>query len=105
MNGDIDNLERRCPRLGGPVRFAYCRTASDGEACLKILDCWWERFDVAAVMQAALPAEAFQRLVEHRQPPNKVASLVDLIRQARQRTEGAEDGAAAVDDKGTANTE
>ena len=81
-----DHLERRCPRLGGPVDFAYCRTqAADGEACVKILDCWWERFDVAGLMRQALSADAFRRLAEPRRPPDKVASLLDLIRQARER--------------------
>lgn len=81
-----DELERRCPRLGGPVRFAYCRTAAaEGGICPKILDCWWERFDVASLMRQALSEEDFARLSRPHRPPNKVASLIDLIRQARER--------------------
>jgi hypothetical protein len=83
-----DELERRCPRLGGPVRFAYCRTdAAEGGLCPKILDCWWERFDVASLMREALSEEDFARLSRLHPPPNKVASLIDLIRQARERTD------------------
>lgn len=92
MNPGGDDLERRCPRLGGPVRFAYCRTAGDGGVCPKILDCWWERFDVAARMRAELPPEDFRRLVERRPPPDKAATLVDLIRRARERTARRQDG-------------
>ena len=81
-----DRLERRCPRLGGPVNFGYCRLQmADGQACPKILDCWWERFDVTALMRQALSEEAFQRLAAPGRPPDKVASLVELIRQAQER--------------------
>lgn len=81
-----DDLERRCPRLGGPVRFAYCRTAAaEGGVCPKILDCWWERFDVVSLVRETLSEEEFTRLSQPHPPPDKVASLIDLIRQARQR--------------------
>ena len=80
-------LERRCPRLGGEVTFSYCRSCEEGERpCFKVLDCWWERFDVVAHMKACLSPEAFAALATRRPPPNKVASLVDLIRQAQERT-------------------
>ncbi|MCJ8502095.1 hypothetical protein [Desulfatitalea alkaliphila] len=80
-----DAMQRRCPRLGSVVPFSYCRT--DGhpqDPCFKVLDCWWERFDVATYFQQRLTPEAFQRLAQA-PPPNKVASLVDLIQQARER--------------------
>lgn len=85
-----EHLERRCPRLGGNVSFAYCRTCEEGKnPCFKVIDCWWERFDVVAHMQACLSPEAFAALSTRRPPPSKVASLVDLIRQARERTSKA----------------
>lgn len=83
---DPQHLERRCPRLGGEVSFAYCcRCEADRRPCFKVLDCWWERFDVVAHMKARLSPEAFEALMARRSPPDKVASLVDLIRQAQQR--------------------
>ena len=83
---DVDTLERRCPRLGGDVSFGYCKICEEGKSpCFKVFDCWWERFDVVAHMQACLSPEAFEALSAHRFPPTKVASLVDLIRQARER--------------------
>lgn len=81
----IANLERRCPRLGGPVTFGYCRTAAqDNNPCFKVFDCWWDRFDVVGYFQRRLSADAFNALRNAR-PPEKTASLVDMIRQARQR--------------------
>jgi hypothetical protein len=83
---DAQRLERRCPRLGGEVAFDYCKVCGEGHTpCFKVLDCWWERFDVAAHMQACLTPAAFAALTARRPPPDKVASLVDLIRQARER--------------------
>jgi hypothetical protein len=82
-----DKLERRCPRLGGPVSFTYCRTAGDEKGvCFKILDCWWEYFDVAAYMKAELSAEEFEAL-SRKKAPSKVTSLLSLIEQARKNTQ------------------
>jgi hypothetical protein len=88
MNSDNshDELERRCPRLGGPVTFAYCRCGDTGdEPCFKIFDCWWERFDVVSVMRRRLSPEAFERLCQSRPAP-KITSLLDVIAQAKART-------------------
>ena len=85
---NINKLERHCPRLGHVVRFDYCTTGGDGqEPCFKSLDCWWERFDVVSYFRHKLPDAAFNQLLQSR-PPEKVASLVDLIRQAKARTGG-----------------
>ncbi|MFZ2039558.1 MAG: hypothetical protein WAV08_02610 [Desulfobacterales bacterium] len=86
MDRRWDDCERRCPRLGGPVTFAYCRDhAGDwpGAPCGKLLDCWWERFDVAAYLQANLPAETVAKLLQ-REPRPKIHSLLEMIARARQ---------------------
>jgi hypothetical protein len=81
-----EDLDRRCPRLGSDVNFGYCKVCGEEKRpCFKVLDCWWERFDVVAHMQACLSPQAFAALSASRTPPGKVASLVDLIRQAQVR--------------------
>jgi hypothetical protein len=83
-----DEQTRRCPRLGGPIRFGYCRTAGeDGGPCRKSLDCWWERFDVAGFLRRILGPERLSALAEQaeRGPRPKVTSLLDQIRAARTR--------------------
>lgn len=80
-------MKRRCPRLGGVVSFAYClKGAADNRPCWKSVDCWWEFFDVVSYLKATLSPEEFQQLINTRPQP-KVASLVDLIAQARNRLE------------------
>ena len=79
-------LERRCPRLGGNVTFGYCKICDgDKSPCFKVFDCWWERFDVVTYMEARLSPQVFDSLAKHRSPPNKVASLLELIQQAQER--------------------
>lgn len=83
---DVNNLERRCPRLGHSVRFSYCRTCGeDLLICFKVFDCWWDRFDVVTYLKDRMPKDDFLKLSEARPKP-KVASLLDLIEQAKKRT-------------------
>ncbi len=90
---DLDILPR-CRRLGHEVAFGYCRQETGGNPCRLILDCWWERFDVRAFLQAHLSEEAMAQ-VEHAAAspaPSKVLSLLDMIQQARDRLEGDRPG-------------
>lgn len=80
---DKDELERRCPRLGGPVSLHYCMISGrENIPCFKIFDCWWEYFDVAAYLKEKLSEEQFDRLVNSKPKP-KVTSLVELIQQVK----------------------
>ena len=80
-----DGLEQRCPRLGGPITFKYCRQGGEGQKpCFKILDCWWETFDVKTYLEHILSESEFAALVKAK-PPDKINSLIDLIEQAKQR--------------------
>ena len=82
----FDDFEMRCPRLGGPIGFGYCRREGpDAQPCFKILDCWWQRFDVASYLESRLPPEVFEAL-GRRQTPAKITSLIDLIAQAKKNT-------------------
>lgn len=88
MDKNIDQLERRCPRLGGPVVFAYCKTGGDGQSvCWKIFDCWWERFDVVGYLKKSLTADNFKKIekLANSKPKQKIVSLVELIEQAKKR--------------------
>lgn len=76
-------LERRCPRLGGPVPFKYCMLiGEDKQPCFKVIDCWWETFDVVRYLKDNLPEDQFNRLLDARPRP-KIASLVELIEKAK----------------------
>jgi hypothetical protein len=85
MEKSKSQLEQRCRRLGHIVQFQYCMECGDEELpCSKIVDCWWECFDIIEYLKNCLSKEDFTRLVNTPKQP-KVASLVDLIKQAQDR--------------------
>ncbi len=85
MSENKDQIERRCPRLGGSVSFVYCRTSGDDNSpCWKIFDCWWECFDVVGYLKNSLPEDMFTRLVNSKPKP-KIVSLVEIMEEAKER--------------------
>jgi hypothetical protein len=80
-----DQREIYCRKLGHRLAFAYCRSTAGGAVCSRILDCWFERFDVAGFLREELSAKDFAGLSAP--PPPKVVSLVQLIDEARARLE------------------
>jgi len=77
-------LVRRCPRLGGPVAFSYCLGCEPEQPCFKIVDCWWETFDIVQYLRDHLPEDRLERVLNAR-PKAKIAALVEVIEQAKQR--------------------
>ena len=84
MSQNSNPLVRRCPRLGGPVGFNYCLRCELEQPCLKVVDCWWETFDIVQYLNDNLPEDHFNRLMDARPRP-KISSLVELIEQAKNR--------------------
>ncbi len=74
-----EDLEIRCPRLGGTVPFRYCMAPGEPAPCFKILDCWWEVFDVRSYLEVHLSEEDFNRLLEGRRAPNRMSSILELV--------------------------
>jgi hypothetical protein len=90
MDRHIETLERRCPRLGGSViSISYCLTSGNADLpCFKILDCWWETFDVETYLREQIPGPVYRRFIESIQaPPNKVSSIIEMANAARMKTE------------------
>lgn len=75
-------LSRRCPRLGGPVTFGYCMGCEPAGPCPKVIDCWWETFDIIGYLQDHLTADQFHAVIGA-QPKPKIAALVELIEKVR----------------------
>jgi hypothetical protein len=75
MDENINQLEQRCPRLGGPVLFAYCKTSGDDHSV-----CW----KIVGYLKKFLPEDKFKKL-SNSKPKQKIVSLVELIEQAKKR--------------------
>ena len=57
----FDGEERwRCPMLGGPVTFAYCRKMNDGLPCTRILACWLQQLPLVDFLKTYYSPEELQ---------------------------------------------
>ena len=80
----VDTYSIRCPRLGHPITFSYCRTENKGLPCFKTLDCWFQHFPVEEYLRETLTGEEWEKAFER--PANtKVQSLLELIEDAKKR--------------------
>jgi hypothetical protein len=71
--------------LGHSLTFAYCRAPGSSRPCRKILDCWWEAFEVEAFIRARYGDESLAEITSP--PKEKVLTLLQLIEQARKGKE------------------
>ena len=71
--------ETHCARLGHMVPFSYCLKPAQDTPCFKILDCWWQFFDVVKCLEAYLPEDVFRDLVEKRNVPNRLNSILQIM--------------------------
>jgi len=71
--------------LGHTVPFSYCRAPGRDLPCGRIFDCWWETFDVVAFIRAHFSEADIARITAP--PPDKRATLVELIERARRAKE------------------
>lgn len=82
----FDTLETRCPKLGGPVTFDYCRKVADGLPCSKSLICWEMIFPVEEYMARVLTQEEWRTVFE--QPPKaRLDVILEVAAQASERAE------------------
>ncbi|MBW1851829.1 MAG: hypothetical protein JRJ15_10425 [Deltaproteobacteria bacterium] len=80
--GDDQNI--RCPRLGHQISFSYCLSENRDLPCFKILDCWYNHFQVEEFLKDKLTSEQWVKIFGS-PPKPKLISLVELIEQAKKR--------------------
>lgn len=76
----------RCPRLGGEVFFEYCAREGGDLPCHRIVLCWQPYFPVETFLRERLSAKQWNNWLE-RTPKSKIGSLLELIEEAKKRTE------------------
>jgi hypothetical protein len=81
MIDQYDHLEIRCPMLGHPLNFHYCRTTTRAVPCRKLFDCWYERLPVQEFAAEFFDQQTIAAMVQP--PPPKILSLLELIERAR----------------------
>ena len=85
-DSSYDQLELRCPRLGGEVTFAYCQREGGDLPCPRTISCWQPYFPVETYLRTRLTRQQWARCFEQR-PKEKVVTLIELIEAAKNRTE------------------
>jgi hypothetical protein len=82
-----DDQPLHCRRLGHPVPFHYCRSGGGDLPCARILDCWFQTFDVAEYLRSRYTPEQIDRLL--RPPRDKLSQILDIVGAiGRDRDEG-----------------
>jgi hypothetical protein len=70
--------------LGHDLPFSYCRQPGRDVPCGRIYDCWWEKLDIAAFMEANYAPEIIAAVLQPK--PAKVLSLLEIIEKARKQS-------------------
>jgi hypothetical protein len=83
-----DSRSRRCPLLGHDVSFSYCRQPGQSTPCRKILDCWWQTFDIQEFLQTHFDESTISQVLAPPKP--KMQSLLEMIAEAEQRSQKPE---------------
>ncbi|MGC8658188.1 MAG: hypothetical protein ACP5U1_03865 [Desulfomonilaceae bacterium] len=78
----FEEQEIRCPRLGGPVTFAYCCVEAANLPCPRAIRCWCDRFEVESFFMGRLGEDKFKLVFETPQP-SKLENILELIERAK----------------------
>ncbi len=86
---DKDAFDARqiyCRRLGHHLGFSYCRSERSGLPCPRLSACWGNKLPLEEYLRLHYRPEELAHLGET--PPDKTATLVELIRRAQQAAAG-----------------
>ncbi|MBN1799183.1 MAG: hypothetical protein JW822_11450 [Spirochaetales bacterium] len=78
-----DDKKTYCRKLGHHLTFQYCRREKQGLPCKKIIDCWFDKFNIQNYLKEYYKMDELAHIFETPRP--KMETLVELIRQAQQR--------------------
>ena len=78
----FDGIETRCPKLGGPITFGYCRQENNGLPCSRALTCYQLLIPVDAYFQRRLTEETYRSVFEA-EPVNKMVRLFQTVDKVR----------------------
>jgi hypothetical protein len=78
----------RCPQLGGPVPFKYCRRMNDKLPCKRIIACWGGEIDVPAYLAASFSTEELEAVFEG-PSKDRLFRIVDTLNKVREDKEGS----------------
>ena len=84
-----EEREIRCPKLGGPINFGYCRQENSGLPCSRALSCWSPYFDAETIFRRTLTDAQYENCF-FKAPQTKMNTLLELIERAKKISEKPE---------------
>ena len=81
-----DQLEIRCSRLGGEVKFSYCRKEAGDRPCLSVINCWYTFFPVEQYLRETMTEDSWNAFIGH-MPKDKITTLIELVAEAKKRVQ------------------
>ena len=84
MNEEHDELNIRCPQLGGPVPFYYCRTMNTKLPCARIIVCWEGELDIGAFLKNNYSEEELEKAFKP-DPRTRVQKIIQIAEEARKK--------------------
>jgi hypothetical protein len=86
-NAELDRIELwRCPQLGGPVTFGYCRVMNEGRFCGRTVKCWGGTAVVVEYLERRFTAEELAAMMGA-QGTDRVGRIVDAVKRAKDAQE------------------
>ena len=79
-----DQLELRCTRLGGEVKFSYCRKEGGDLPCPRVISCWYPFFPIEQYLSRTMTEESWNAFAS-KMPKDKITTLIELIEAAKKR--------------------
>jgi len=74
----------RCPILGGPVPFSYCRSMNRGWPCSRLAGCWKDHLDIQAYLKDNFTDEEIGRILA--QPAaGRMETIFATLRRIREQ--------------------
>jgi hypothetical protein len=80
-----EQMEIRCPKLGGQVTFAYCLKEAGELPCSRIINCWHPYFPVEDYIRRRLTPADWERCFNQK-PKEKIPTLIELIEAAKSKS-------------------
>ncbi len=77
----------RCPQLGGPVTFEYCRRMNFALPCHLLFACWGERIEVEQYLKENFSPEEMEKVFAA-PPRGRVGTMLDALAQVEEQKKG-----------------
>lgn len=74
----------RCPQLGGPVNFDYCRRMNKAQPCFNLFRCWGDKLDLQTWLDENFTPEEIQKALA--KPANlRIDSIFDVLQTIKKQ--------------------